>query len=163
MVLFDWPTRAKVRARMESELWDELDAEIQDWLRGRYETIAMGRIAIGRNEVFNEPLPVEETEDFQVRYYISFSCWPKSLPFPKFQTVNASAEEAEKEANRVLNLLPKFRETHADELDYWCEQLNLSLPDMPDKAYIYPDPFRVPHMSNPPSNRIIKGPLPSRS
>ena len=102
-------------------------------------------------------------ENAQVRFHISFTHWPRKMPFPRFQSVNASAAEAEREANRVLNLLPEFRETHAAELDYWCEQRNLSVPDMPDEAYIYPDPFRVPHMSNPPSNRIVKGPPPTRS
>lgn len=72
-----------------------------------------------------------------VRYRVGFMGWGLGLPFPDYQDEHSTYDKAVAEANRVLAILPQFREENA-EMEQW---LPVKFPKEPDKAIVYPDPF----------------------
>lgn len=72
-----------------------------------------------------------------VRYRVGFMGWGLGLPFPDYQSEHSTYDKAVAEANRVLAVLPQFREENA-EMEQW---LPVKFPKGPDKAIVYPDPF----------------------
>ncbi len=72
-----------------------------------------------------------------VRYRVGFMGWRLGLPFPDYQSEHSTYDKSVVEANRVLAVLPQFREENA-EMEQW---LPVKFPKGPDKAIVYPDPF----------------------
>ena len=72
-----------------------------------------------------------------VRYRVGFMGWGLGFPFPDYQSEHSTYDKAVAEANRVLAILPQFREENA-EMEHW---LPVKFPKEPDKAIVYPDPF----------------------
>ena len=71
-----------------------------------------------------------------VRNRVGFVGWGLGLPFPNYQHEHPTYEKAVAEANRVLAVLPRFREENA-EIERW---LPVNFQAEPDKAMVYPDP-----------------------
>ena len=72
-----------------------------------------------------------------VRYRVGFMGWGLGLPFPDYQDEHSTFDKAVTEANRVLAVLPQFREENA-KMERW---LPVKFPKEPDRAIVYPDPF----------------------
>lgn len=72
-----------------------------------------------------------------VRYRVGFMGWGLGLPFPDYQDEHSTYDKAVVEANRVLAVLPQFRQENAA-MEQW---LPVKFPKGSDKAIVYPDPF----------------------
>ena len=72
-----------------------------------------------------------------LRYRVGFVGWGLGLPFPDYESEHPTCEQAMSEAERVLVVLPRFREDNAA-LE---RRLRAEFPPRPDKAIVYPNPF----------------------